>query len=108
MTFISPQPILRRAITVAKSAGKGSSSVGQSSDHEILKLDVAGVALQADVSCRQAIGVGRDRVVCDRLAIKHHLDERIGGLDFEGVPLTGRFGRDRRGWRQRVNGPRMG
>ena len=50
------------------------------------------MALQADVAFAQAGVVGGDRVVRHQLAVECHIDRGVGGLDFEGIPLTGRLG----------------
>ena len=74
---------------------------------DVLKLHIACMALQTDVARAKAQIVGRDRIVCDKLTVERDLDEGVGGLDFKGIPLTSRFGRNLGGRRQGIDGTRL-
>src|SRR5438045_866670 len=78
--------------------------IGQRTDHHVLELHVAGVALQADMALTPPPIVGWNCVGRNGLAVERYLDGRAGCLDLEGVPLAGGFGCERRGWRQPING----
>src|SRR5262245_25613352 len=86
------------------SISEPSSRVGQRAYHDVLELHVARMALQADVAFTPACGVRWDGIVCDELPIERYLYEAAGGLNFKCIPLTGRFGCDRRGRRQGIHG----
>jgi hypothetical protein len=57
------------------------------------------MALQSDVAFAQARVVGRDRIICDELTVERYLYKGIGCLNFKGIPLISRLGRDCRGGR---------
>src|SRR5216683_6858812 len=78
--------------------------VGESSDHDVFKLHIPRMVLQTEMPLLQAGVVGRDRVVRNQLTVERDLDGGAGRLDFEGIPLTSRFGSELRGRRQGVDG----
>ncbi len=61
----------------------------ESPNHNVLELDVPGVALQTDVAFGRACRVGRNGIIGNKLTVQLDLDGSCGGLDFKRVPLPG-------------------
>ena len=76
----------------------------QRTNHDVLKLHVAGMALQSDVALAPARAVRRDGVIGNELAIECYLYQAAGGLDLKCIPLTSGLGCEGRGRREGVHG----
>src|SRR5207248_4577238 len=80
-----------------------SGGIGKRSNFDVLKLHIAGMALQADMSRAPARAVPRNRVIGNNLTVEGDFYRRGAGLDFERVPLAGRLGGNRRGRRESID-----